>query len=113
MLLQNNWCSSAGYALAALVLGKCQLGSCPFCATGVPHCPVLPWEPSELSVWSSQPGSGCSGSRCWQSRLGQGPVETLTYIPAKFSGWLCRLSLSGKKEGWGLLELALLHPRLR
>lgn len=34
-------------------------------------------------------------------------------IPAESSGWLCRLSLRGKKEGWGLLELALLRPRLR
>lgn len=54
-----------GYALAAPSLRKCQLGSCPFCATGVPLSPVLPREPSELSAWSSQASWGCCGSPSW------------------------------------------------
>lgn len=67
-----------GFALVAPGLRKCQLGSCPFCATSVPPlpCAVLSWQPSELSMWSSQAGSGCSGSPSWQSRLGQGLAET-------------------------------------
>lgn len=58
--------------------GKCQRGSRPSVPLVSPHSPGLPWEPSELSVWSGQARWGCAGSPSRQSGPGQGPAEALT-----------------------------------
>lgn len=113
MLFQRGWCSSGTWMCPGSAWPPEASASVPSVLLVFPHSPVLPGQLS-CPCGAAGPGravlapgaGGAERDRALQKRF------VLGLIPAKFE-WLCRLSLRSEEEGWGLLELALLRPRLR